>query len=90
MMIRDVLRNQTTGAPVANGVEVNIYLASNDSLLATVTTDSTGTFEYISDENPGPVYYTATIGGTTKKHSTKSVMPVGPVDLSALRFGLAA
>lgn len=84
-IIRGFLRGTDSALPVAAGTDVEIRKIDDDTLLDTVTTDADGIFEYQVDGNPGPVYWTATVGATTKTVRSDLVMPVGPIDMSALR-----
>lgn len=87
-IIRGFLRGTDSALPVAEGTDVEIRKIDDDTLLDTVTTDADGIFEYQVDGNPGPVYWTATVGDTTKTVRSDLVMPVGPIDMSALRHAL--
>ena len=84
MRIIDTLRTLPNGAPVAPGTEVKVYRDADDALLATVTTGSKGEFTYEVDGNPGVLRYEAIAGASQKIHSTRTVMPVGAIDMSAL------
>lgn len=84
MRVIDTLRLLPSGAPVAPGTQVQVFRESDNTLLDTVVTDANGAFTFEVEGNPGTVRYEAVAGASNKVHSTRTVMPVGQVDMSAL------
>jgi hypothetical protein len=80
MLWKDVIRNRETGLGVPSE-DVDIKLESDDSLVGTATTDGDGLFTYTTDGFPGPVYYTVTSGGETKRHTSNSTGPSGQAQI---------
>lgn len=83
MIISDSIHNRSTGNPIS-GATVELFLRSTDVSLGTTTTNSKGEFTFTLAANPGPTYYSITIGGVTQRHSTIGIQPVRDLDLSAL------
>ncbi len=84
MRVIDTLRILPSGSPVAPGTQVQVFRESDNTLLDTVVTDANGAFTFEVEGNPGTVRYEAVAGASNKVHSTRTVMPVGQVDMSAL------
>lgn len=82
----DILRDSTTG----NGVpsrSVSVRKVSDNSEIATATTDANGKFSLTVAQvgYEGPIYYSVSDGaGVTKKHSGQSFGQVGPVWFDAI------
>jgi hypothetical protein len=85
MKITDYLRDFPGGDGVA-GVTVTVKKHSDGSTVGTDTTDANGLFEVTVDGSPGDVYYEATSGGVTKRHSSRSAGQAGPVQLGEFHY----
>jgi|GEM_PF-4960004 len=82
MKITDVIRDRPGGLPLA-GIAVSVKRKRDGLTLATPVTDANGEFTYEVNGSPGAIVYEAAVAaGSSKKHSSVSVGPAGPLQLA--------
>lgn len=89
MKIQDVFRFVPGGSGVS-GATVTLKRHSDDSTITTATTDANGLWAITRDMNPGPCYWEATDGYTTRRGSSKAYGMAGPLPLYELVYVLQA
>lgn len=92
MKLQDVFRSVPGGAPVS-GATVKLYRHSNNSEITfspAITTNNSGVWTMTLDMNPGPVYWEATDGTTTRRGSSRAYGMAGPLPLYELVYVLQA
>src|SRR5690606_21130068 len=61
-----------------------IRLLSDNSLVATVSTDPNGWYEYVQNGSPGPFKVAWNVSSALKNQYSKLVGPSGPIDVSGI------
>ncbi len=76
--VADIIRDPITGAPV-NNIAVTVKRVSDNSTIASTTTGADGKAEFSETqiEYPGPLYYSATDGTTTRQLAGYSTGQIG-------------
>lgn len=84
MELRGLVTTIPNDAPVPASTEGQIRRLSDNSLVATVTTDAEGWYEYIQNGNPGPFRVYWNYSDVVKNSYSKVTGPSGAVDVAGI------